>query len=143
MAITFYRAFFQVARVASEPAVKLLKRIHMLNPPIGRYGNFLITFGKYWYTFEKLVSYNKLKVAEISREAALIKGIDNFYNILFFCLFFMFPVFEIIGIWMESGREKRENKAKLQRIEKELKGLEDTAKRVGAGLNFHLAELLN
>jgi hypothetical protein len=64
----------------------------MLNPPIGAYGDFLILFGRFWYRFERILSYNKMGKVELTREAALNKGIDNFYNIVFFCLFFMFPV---------------------------------------------------
>lgn len=67
MAITFYRAFFQVGRVMSEPAVKLLKRIHMLNPPIGAYGDFLILFGRFWHRFERILSYNKMGKVDLTR----------------------------------------------------------------------------
>ena len=60
MALPFYRGFYQVARVLSEPAVKLVKRIHTINPPIGTYHDFLVGFGRSYYRFERIISNEKV-----------------------------------------------------------------------------------
>lgn len=75
MAISFYRAFFQTARVASEPAIKIIKRIHMNSHSMGAHEDFLIGFGRVWHRFERMLTYNKGGSIELSRDAALTKGI--------------------------------------------------------------------
>lgn len=118
MVLAFYKVAALVLKVFSKPFIEHTKKVHLrgnAQSQSPRMRKFFTLFGNKFNYYEQIINQKFLKIESayaykpLNDDLAIEKGINLFYEILFYLLMLGIPIYEM-------NRSSKESKEKSKRL---------------------------
>lgn len=131
-----FKVLTLLIKVFSRPAVNYTKKFQMVHitDEKKRSREFFIYLGNRFHIIESKINrkllnisdVSDLKIKKLNNEAALEKGIDYFYEILFYVVLLTVPLIEFAKTQRESEKKTNEINEKIVKLEKNIENTKET-----------------
>lgn len=128
--LPLFKVLTLLIKVFSRPAVNYTKKIQMnhITDEKKRSREFFIYLGNRFHVIESRINrkllnisdVSDLKIKKLNSEAALEKGIDYFYEILFYLVLLTVPLIEFAKTQRENEKKVNEINEKIRHLEKNI-----------------------
>lgn len=124
------KVFTLIIRVFARPLVNRTKEFHLKNKQKKPKGlqKFYIYLGNKYHSWETKLNSQYLKIANegffvkpLTNDQALEKGVEFFYEIVFYSILIGIPTYEMYKAAKDNQAKSQKQEQRLKKIEKQIK----------------------